>query len=303
MKFELLVLGANSATPLPNRFSSSFVLNHNEHLYLIDCGEGAQIKMSEYQVKRSKINHIFISHLHGDHIFGLPGFINSYCLNGRKSPLQLYGPTGIKQYIDGICATTGAYFPFELIIHEIEEEKYQLIGEIDDLLVYAFPLQHRIPTFGYKFVEKEKSLNILSDAIQKYELTVDEIKQVKRGEDIIKCGDTIVNTEITYQKEACRTFAYCSDTVYTPSIVPFIMNADMIYHEATYLHELADKAAERMHSTAQQAAQIANEAEIGKLIIGHYSTRYRNPKVLLEEAQLTFKNTFLALQGECITVD
>lgn len=297
MKFELLVLGANSATPLHNRFPSCFVLNHNEAMFIIDCGEGAQIKMSQYKVKGTKVDHIFISHLHGDHIFGLPGLINSYNLNRRTNTLTVFGPVGIKGYILNVLQATGAKLNYPLKFVELDSQSHTEIVAFKNLRVSAFPLKHRIATYGYRFDEIILSKNIDPAAINRYKLTIEEIKKVKLGEDLNRDGRVILNKELTVPNKPARAFAYCSDTIYDIDIVPYINKATTIYHEATYLHELKELAKERYHSTAYEAADIADRAQVNKLLIGHYSSRYKNLEPLLDEARSKFKNTHLALEG------
>ncbi len=303
MKFELLVLGANSATPLPDRFPSCFVLNHDNHLFIIDCGEGAQIKMSQYKVKRSRVNHIFISHMHGDHIFGLPGLINSFNLNGRQNPLTIFGPFGLKNYIHNTLASTQARLTFELKIVELDIEEAEIILALKHLSICAFPLKHRIPTYGYRFEEVNLEKNIEVGVIEKYNLTIEEIKSIKNGHDLIRDnGEILSNDLLTKPDRLKRAFTYCSDTIYDEGIIPYCQNTSTLYHEATYLQELEDLAEKRFHSTAQQAAQIASQSNAAQLIIGHYSSRYKELNPLLQEAKEVFDNTQLAIEGRSYSI-
>ena len=295
--FYLITLGANSASPLPGRFPSSFVLNHNHNLCLIDCGEGCQIKLSEFGVKRSRINNIYISHLHGDHIFGLPGLLHSFNLNGRKTPIHITGPQGIKTFVDTVATTISASYNYEINFTELESDQIHELAPTEGLQVTAFPLKHRIPTFGYLFTESPLPLNINVDAIEKYRLTIEEIRLIKSGKEIIRGKNKIPASQLTAPKSRLRSFAYCSDTLYDPTLTKVLVNVDVLYHEATYTHDLMDKARERMHSTARQAAELAKSAEVSHLIIGHYSSRYRDLSVLLEEAQDVFPNTSIAYEG------
>jgi ribonuclease Z len=295
-------LGANSATPMSHRFPSSFVLNYSDHLYLIDCGEGSQIKMSQFGVKRSRINHIFISHLHGDHIFGLPGFINSLNLNGRKDPLEIFGPVGLQDYLLTIFRLTAAHVSFEIIFHELESPTYQRIAVDGDMEIFAFPLKHRILTFGYLFIERKKEYKLNPLAIDQYQLTVEEMKMAKLGKSINRLDLVIKNEDLTLPKVPDKSFAYCSDTIYDEEIIPYITGANTLYHEATYLHDLADQARQRMHATADEAARIAHMAAVNTLIIGHYSSRYKNLQPLVDEARAVFPNTHLALEGQHYTI-
>lgn len=302
MKFEFMVLGANSATPMPGRFSSSFLVNYNENLILIDCGEGAQIKMSQFGVKRSKIDHILISHLHGDHVFGLPGLINSFNLNQRKSPLNIYGPMGIEHFVTQILSSTKAFIGFDLVFHEISVPEYQFIFIAHGVTVHAFPLQHRIPTYGYHISETHKQVNINPAAIEKFNLSIEEIRRVKENKSIWRNGKEIESDLLTLPSKPLRRFAYCSDTLYDEGIIPYIKGVNLLYHEATYLNDLVIKARERMHSTAYEAATIARLAEIETLVIGHYSSRYRDLSLFVDEAKQKFTNTRLAIEGSIFAV-
>ncbi len=259
--------------------------------------------MAEYGIRRSKIRHIFITHLHGDHIYGLPGLLTSFNLNGRTDSLNIYGPTGIEDYIEHMVSITGGSISYPIIYCEIGGDDATELGVIDGLSVTAIPMVHRIPTYGYVFREKFTRRNIKSDAIEAYGLSIDEIKLAQNGEDITRDKTVIANDKLTYGPKPSRSFAYCTDTMYQPKIVPNINQVDLLYHEATYLDELRDKAHERMHATAKEAAQIAHQAEVKELIIGHYSSRYKDLTPLLEEAKLEFDNTLLAIGGETHAID
>lgn len=254
--------------------------------------------MAKYKVKRSKIDYIFITHMHGDHVFGLPGLLNSFNLNNRKNPLTIIGPHGIRTYIQLIADVTGGEFRFPLNFVELEGDSSIDLGLINELRVMAFPLKHRIPTFGYKFTEEFDQKNIIPEKIKEYSLTHDEIIQVKNGLDLIRQdGRSILNAELTFDNPKPRSFAYVTDTIYDPSIIPHVHSCNMMYHEATYLEDLKEQAHQRMHATAMEAASIALSADIRQLIIGHYSSRYRDLNPLLSEAQSIFANTHLALEG------
>ncbi len=281
------------------RYPSSFVLKFDAQQFLIDCGEGSQMKMSEFHVKRSKIDHVFISHLHGDHIFGLPGFLNSYNLNGRQKSLALYGPTGIADFIEAVKNASTAYFNYELVIHELDGDQRLDLGILGGLQVTAFPLQHRILTYGYRFDEVSAGLNIRPEAIEAFNLTIEEMKLIKTGQSITRDQKAIPIESLTFPPTAPRSFAYCSDTMYDKRIIPYIDQVNLLYHEATYLHELVDKAHDRMHSTTLEAATIARSANVRHLLIGHYSSRYKVLDPLLDEAKTVFANTSLAEEG-CI---
>jgi ribonuclease Z len=303
MHFEFTVLGANSATPMPGRFPSSFVLTYDHISVLLDCGEGAQIKLQEFGIKPSRIKLILISHLHGDHIFGLPGLIHSLHLNERTESLQVIGPFGIKRFIQDIMDVTGAVLHYPLEIRELTSDEYHFIMRLSHLDIYALPLKHRIPTYGYIFQENRSDLNIDKNAIERYSLTIEEIKKVKQGDSVERNGKVIPNHLMTLSPPPMRKMAYCTDTVFDPGIVQFIEGSDLLYHEATYLDEMAKKARERTHSTCREAAQIAVFARVKKLVIGHYSSRYRELKPLLDEARSVFPATELAMEGVTFSIE
>jgi ribonuclease Z len=297
-KFEVTILGNNSAFPAQGRNPSAQVVNYNDELFLVDCGEGTQIRMSQYGVKRARINHIFISHLHGDHVFGLPGLINSYQHLTRKSPLHIYGPAGVRQMIETVLRLSKSMIHFDIVFHELHQEEKQKIFESKLLRVYTFPLKHRVPTFGYLFQERVQPGGMNKDIIEKYNLSVQEIKALKAGDDVTLEDNRIVRTaEALDPPPQPRSFAYCSDTIFDKEIVPWIEHATLLYHEATFLHGIERKARESMHSTALQAGTIAHLANVGKLLIGHFSSRYDDLSPLREEAQEIFMNTEIAEEG------
>ena len=304
MNFSLTILGSNSAIPAHGRFPSAQVLNIQEDLYMIDCGEGAQIRLSDFKIKRSKINQIFISHLHGDHVFGLPGLLNSFSLAGRKAPLDIFAPSGLEEMIDVIFETTQAHKTYEINFHVVDTEKHKLIFENKKIKVYSIPLQHRIATTGYLFKEKPFSKNIIPEKIAEHDIPFSKIKEIKDGADFTaEEGIVIPNHELVFEGKKPRSYAYCSDTVYLESIIPIIKNVNLLYHEATFGKEMAKVSFERGHSTTQEAATIAKKAEVGKLLIGHFSTRYLDLNILLNEANEVFPNSHLAIEGETFGID
>lgn len=304
MSFDIRILGANSAVPNKDRFPTCQCVSiHNEKI-LIDCGEGAQINLSHYRVKRSKIKTILISHLHGDHIYGLPGVLSSFSMNGRTEDLQIFGPVGLKAFIDAVLTHTHVHLQYEITIHELDHIGISEIHQTDSAIISAFPMTHRIPTYGYLISEKEQSLNINSAGIETYKLDIAQIKAAKAGESIrLADGTLIPNKELVHPKKKPRTYAYCSDTIYDEGLVPFINQADLLYHEATYLHDLQHKAIERKHATALEAAKIAKAAKVRKLIIGHYSSRYDDLQPLEDEAKSVFPNTNIVRQGDVFSID
>ena len=303
MRFELKILGSNSAVPSHQRNPSSQLLSYHNTSYLIDCGEGTQMRMSEYHIKRSKISQIFISHLHGDHIFGLPGLLTTYALQGREADLTIYGPTGIKKYVETILEVSESHLSYKLHIEEITPTDHKKIFEDEHLLVYSFPLQHRIATSGYKFLEKRSKINLNPKAIEQYNLSGYQIKELRAGGIVMDYnGSPLSINEISLPPKPRRSYAYCSDTIYDESIVSSIKGTNILYHEATYLHDMQAQARERMHSTAREAAQIAALSGAKELIIGHYSSRYKDLEPLLIEAQEVFPNTALAIEGSTFEI-
>lgn len=299
MIFELTILGCSSAVPVHGRFLSSQILDVGGRLILIDCGEGTQFRLVDFRISKNKIENILISHLHGDHIFGLPGLINSMNLAGRNKSLNIFGPIGLENYLNNVFEASYSHsLGFELFIHQVDHTVYSKITENENLKIYAFPLEHRIPTIGYKIVEKQSFKNIRPESISKYNLNFNQIREAKIGKDLyLKNGEVIKNNDLTFDLKKSRSYAYCSDTRYNEKIVAYIQNIELLYHEATYLKELKDKAKERFHSTAIEAATIAKKSNAKKLILGHYSSRYKNLEPLLREAKTVFQNTELGIDG------
>jgi len=303
MALALTVLGCNAAMPAHGRITSAQVLQSNRHLYLIDCGEGTQIRLSEYKIKRNKIAVIFISHLHGDHVFGLPGVISSYFHFSRSQKLTIIGPIGLKKMLEAVLGISETHLQYKLEIIEHTADDFSSIYSNQDIEVFAFPLKHRIKTNGYLFREHQAERNIIKEKITSLNLTVEEIISLKKGIDIDRAdGSKIEVATATTQKVKAKSFAYCSDTIYDEDLISIVKNVDLLYHEATYLHALVDKATERMHATSFQAAQIAKAAQVKRLLIGHYSGMYRTPEALLEEAQSVFIDSIAAYDGLMIDV-
>lgn len=303
MTFALTILGVNGATPANGRFPTCQYLQIQNDHFLIDCGEGAQMRMNDFSVPRQKINHIFISHLHGDHIFGLPGLLFSYSLNGRKKPLHLYSPPGLEKMIRTLLHPEGNH-TFPLHFHTYDAFLSKRIFENECLSVRTVPLRHRIPTCGFIFEEKPFKLNIRPEKIKEFELTIPQIRAVKNGEDIvIPNGKKIANETLTFPEWQPRSFAFVSDSIFDETIVPFIEKVDLLYHETTFCDDFEDNAARTMHSTARQAATIANTAQVGKLVTGHYSSRYTELGSFLTESKAVFPNTELGLEGNVYEVE
>lgn len=302
MNFCLTILGVNSAIPANGRVPTSQILQVQSEKFLIDCGEGCQIRMDQFGIGRSHINHIFLSHLHGDHLFGLPGLLYSFSLNQRKEPLQVFAPQPeiLRDILNHLVGAHGS-LGYDLVIKNASAEGAdpRLVFENDSLTVHAFQLRHRVPTVGYLFREKSRQPNIRKEKIQQYGLSVNEILSAKSGQDIqLPDGRILKAFELTHPAAPPRSYAYASDTMYHEAIVPIVAGVDLLYHEATFAHEMEAYATETMHSTARQAAQIARKAKVKKLIIGHYSSRYQDLTPLLKEAQEVFPATQLGEEGK-----
>ena len=298
MQFDLTLLGTNSAVPTADRFTTAQVLNVQSNAYLIDCGEGAQIRMQQFKVRRGKINAVFISHLHGDHINGLVGFLNSLALNNRSTTLDIFAPEGLKKLVDISLALVGSTFPYSCVFHTIDTTQSKLIFEDKYIEVYTIPLVHRVPTAGFLFKEKSRGRKIIADQIEQYSIPHSDIKSIKDGADWKNPEGTLIpNHLLTTDATPTRSYAYCSDTAYTESILPIIKGADLLYHESTYCEDAKELAGERGHSTAKEAATIAKLAGVKQLILGHYSSRYKNLDPFLNEAQSVFPNTVLGQDG------
>jgi ribonuclease Z len=292
----LTILGNNSAIPAFDRNPTAHILQSFDECYLIDCGEGTQIQMSKYKIRRSRINHIFISHLHGDHYFGLIGLLTSMSLLSRKQDLHLHAPAALEQIINLQLAVADIKLSYQLYFHAINAEG--IIVDENKITVQSFKVRHRIECWGFLFTEKKNPRKIDSKRVKAYEIPQSFYEQLQKGEDYItKKGTIIANAEVTIAGSKPKTYAYCADTIYDETLVEKIKSVDLLYHETTYLKDLHEKAAERYHSTTIQAATIAKKGEVKKLIIGHFSSKYEILDEFLTEAVEVFENTELALQG------
>ncbi len=300
MSFSLTILGSSSAVPTSRRYPAAHVLNVHERYFLIDCGEGAQIQMKRNNIRFGKINNIFISHLHGDHVFGLFGLISTFGLLERTADLHIYANPKLEKILDNILKFFFEQpLSFKIIFHPIGSKKQELIYEDEKVTVETIPLKHRIPTCGFLFREKAPLLNIRKDMIEYHNIPVKEIYNIKCGKDFNKPdGTSIPNKKLTLPPYKPRSMAYCCDTRYSEGIVKYIKNVDLLYHEATYANNMAKEAREKYHSSAGEAATAAKKANAGKLIIGHFSPRYKSILPLVEDARKIFPNTFAAQEGE-----
>ena len=302
-KFELTILGCNSAMPAHGRFPTSQVLNVSGELLLIDCGEGTQIRMSEYKIKRNHIRHVLISHLHGDHIYGLPGFLGSLSHLSRATPLKIYGPTGIKEYIETCLRLSQSHISYEIEIYEIAPTEVTALFKTSKFTVEAFPVNHRIPTLGYVIRETPRPININKDSISLYNLTVPEIKAIKAGKDLVREDKVISNEELTLSRKSSRSYAYCADTQIVGWSKDHLKCVSLLYCETTYLDDMKEQAHQRGHSTALEAGLLAKELEVGKLLIGHYSSRYRTIDPLVEQAESVFSDVEGGYDGMILNID
>jgi ribonuclease Z len=304
MSLTLTILGCHSATPRVNAYPTSQYLEINNNHFLIDCGEGTQRQMRKYKVGFSKINHIFISHLPGDHFYGLVGVLSTYGMLSREKELHIYGPKGIKEVTLLQLKISQSHAKYLIIFHELQSKESQLIFEDDKVTVSTIPLNHRVYTNGYLFTEKEKPRKLHLENISNYdEINRADYLNIKAGKDIIlSTGEIVPNAELTLPPKKSLSFAFCSDTSYKPDIIPIIKNVDLLYHEATFLADREDLAKKTKHATSKQAAQIAKDAQVGQLIIGHYSGRYKDISLFQKEAKDIFQNTELAEPGKIFKI-
>ncbi len=301
--FEVTILGSLAALPHKGKITSSQILLYNRQSIMIDCCEGVQMMMSKYHINPSRIKLICISHLHGDHLFGLPGLLSSFQHHQRTEPLTIIGPVGTAEFIDVVHKLTQQYIVYPIYIKEIDIVEKTEVFHFDDLVVSAFPLNHRIVTYGYYFEEKARVKKMNKDAVKQFQLTVEEIRQILKGEDIKRNEGLLLKNEIfTLPDPPFRSYAYCSDTMYDEKILDWIKGVSTLYHEATYLHLLVEKAKERKHTTAQQAGRLAKKAKVKKLIIGHFSSRYNDVKELVDEARNEFEEVYAALEGSVFSI-
>lgn len=303
MTFEVTILGSSSATPVYNRNPTAQLLNCNEKFYLIDCAEGTQQQLIKFGLKASKIDYVFISHLHGDHYFGLIGLLSSMHLNGRIKPLYIYAPEAIKEILELQFKHSDTHLKYELIYFAIDASKPEVIFENNDVIIETIILNHRIPCTGFKFTEKKRLRKLLVEKLENDNIAIELYPLLKRGVDLeLPNGVVLKNADYTTDSAIPKSYAYCSDTLYDESYFDSIKDCDTLYHEATFLHEMIDRAKETHHTTALQAAQIATIVGAKQLLIGHFSSRYKTLNALLDEAKSEFPNTALALEGNTFQI-
>jgi ribonuclease Z len=304
MSIKLTILGCHSATPRENAHPTSQIVAIKNHTFLIDCGEGTQVQLRKYSIKFNKIKHIFISHLHGDHFYGLIGLISTFRLLNRETELHIYAPKGLKEIITLQLKLSKSWTQYPLYFHELNSTESEVIFEDEKVIVKTIPLSHRVYTNGFLFKEKagERKLNV--KAIENYpDIKICDYQNIKNGRDFtLENGSIIKNQELTLEPNQPLSYVFCSDTEYLPEITKIIYKVNTLYHEATFLNDKEALAKTTKHSTAQQAAEIAKMAEVKKLIIGHFSSRYKNKNTFLTEAKIIFKNTVLAEEGKVFEI-
>jgi ribonuclease Z len=295
---KLTILGCYAATPRTITNPTSQLLEIKNRMFLIDCGEGTQVQLRKNKIKFSKINQVFISHLHGDHFFGLIGLISTFSLLGRTTDLHIYGPKGIKEIVILQLRLSNSWTNYGLFFHELESNESVVVFEDDKVLVTTIPLKHRVYTNGFLFQEKAGERKLNMDAVLNYEIESCYYQKIKNGKDItLEDGRVIPNTELTFDPIQPKSYAFCSDTVYHEAILPIIENVDVLYHESTFLESEQSLAERTLHSTAKEAARIALIANAKQLILGHYSTRYDSINLFKDEAQTVFSEVLLAEDG------
>ena len=296
---KLTILGCHSATPRINTNPTSQVLEIKNHMFLIDCGEGTQVELRRNKVKFSRIKHIFISHLHGDHYFGLIGLISTFQLLTREAPLHIYGPKGIKEVITLQLKLSESWMGYPLVFHELTSKSSELIFEDDKLSIYTIPLRHRVYTNGFLFKEKENERKLNINAVMNANISQAYFRKLKQGHDVVnEDGVLIDNKMVTKDPNPAKSYAYCSDTAYNEDIIPIIKNATILYHESTFLSKHKALCEPTKHSTAKQAAIIAEKSKVSNLILGHFSTRYKDYTLFKHEAEEKFSNVLLAEDGK-----
>ena len=304
MSIAVTILGNSSAKPTASGHPSAQVVNVNEQYFLVDAGEGVQRQMARCGISALKLRAVFISHLHGDHLYGLFPLLSTLGLYGRRTPLRIYAPRPFGEMLEAFLRLCESNLPYTPEWVEVDTTKHQIIFENDTTEVWSLPLRHRIPTAGYLFRQKEPALNVKKYAIERYGLTVQQIVQAKRGEDVeLESGEVLPNEVITYRPYGVLSYAYCSDTNYSARLAGMVAGVDMLYHEATYAADMRRIAKERGHATTADAAKVAKMADAGRLLIGHFSSRYKDLSLLLNEAREIFPSTDIAREGETFVIE
>lgn len=296
MRFELTILGSGSALPTSNRNTTAQVLNVLERFFLIDCGEGTQMQLRKHKFAFNHIDHICISHLHGDHYFGLFGLLSSMAMLDRKRPLNIYAPLKLKEFLNIMVVPDFENYSFPINFHALSNEPLVIFDD-NVLSVTAFPLRHTVPVWGFLFKEKPRPRKIKPEVISQYNISISEIHRIKHGENLLRDYHEIQNDELTTESLPPRSYAFVTDTLITRQHNHLLQNVDVLYHEATFLHNDLSLARQTMHATARQAAELANEINVGQLLLGHFSSRYKSDDEFLNEALSYFKNVIVATDG------
>ena len=302
MNFTLNVLGTASALPTTERYPSAQVLDVRGRLFMIDCGEGAQIRLRKAKISFLKIEHICLSHIHGDHIFGIFGLLSTMGMLGRSSVLNLYAPKSFRPILDFFMTHFGEGVKYEINFVELEMAEPSVVYENRTVELLAFPLKHRVETFGFIIREKMPPYNVYKEAISRYGLTLAEIGTLKRGEDVVREDCVIPHKEAAYLPYEPRSYAYCSDTAPFPELSQWVKGVSLLYHEATYPAEMSEMAEKNFHSTTVDAASLAKEAGVGRLIVGHYSSRFPSVDFYLDELREIFPESYLAKDGDVVEI-
>ncbi len=302
MEFKVRILGSSSALPTSERFPTSQVVLYNNTPYLLDCAEGTQMQMRKYHVPFGRLKNIFISHLHGDHIFGIFGLLSSLNLLGRKQDLNIYAPAKLKEIYESVLNLNNNKLNYKIHFHPLTGEEKTKIYENKNLQVFSFPLKHSRQVFGFSFEEKQKQPNVMKDAIEEFNLSLKQILSLKNGEDLLINGRSVKNSKLTIKPSKPRAYAFCTDTIPLDYLKDIINGVDLLYHEATFGSDMEDLAEQTMHTTAKQAAQLAKKVNAGKLVIGHFSSRYKTVNSLIKEANEFFPDTIEAKDGLLLDV-
>ncbi|MFM1931369.1 MAG: hypothetical protein RL226_672 [Bacteroidota bacterium] len=302
MTFDVTILGCGAATPTLRHNPSAQLVNLHDKLFLIDCGEGTQTQLRRYKIKFQRIEAVFISHLHGDHYFGLMGLLSSMHLLGRKKAIHLFGPSALKQILDIQMNVGDMHLSFDIVFHPINPKTPEIIFEDNTIEVSTIPLTHRIDCTGFLFSEKPRPPKVSRNKIAEFNLSLKEIVQLKHGEGVERDGKIIPSNQLTLPQAPPRRYAYCSDTKPSETVVELVHGVDLLYHEATFLHVMEKRAKETFHTTAKQAGEIALRAGVKRLVVGHFSSRYNDDSVILEEAKSVFEQTACANEGEVFSI-
>lgn len=297
--FEVTVLGNTSSTPVHGRHPTSQVVRFGQEQFLIDCGEGTQMQLKKFKIRISRISHIFISHLHGDHYLGLVGLLSSYNLNNRTKPLTLFGPKGLDEIITTQFRWSNTTLSYPLNFIQTKTDGLNSLVESKFLSISSFPMKHRLPTTGFLIKEKKRLRNLIREKLEEHKLPIEGIKKLRNGEDFIDSQGKIHSVDsFAYPEEPLRSYAFCSDTCFDPELQPYIHSVNLLYHESTFMEEEIERAKITFHSTAREAGEIAKLAKVGKLLLGHFSSRYYELDGLLQEAKVVFGNSILSVEGE-----